>query len=224
MLTLARATGQGTNLALVKRRRISTETIARLPLYLRCLNEINAGQLTCSSDELAAGVGVNAAQVRKDLSYFSPPGVRGVGYRVDALRDLLRTELGLTEKHRVAIAGVGNLGRAILLYPGCTDAGFDIVVAFDTDPLRIGATLNGIVVDDIANLERVVREKAVTIGIIATPAGAAQAVADRFVAAGVRSVLNFAPSVLKLRSDVQVRRVDLSTELQILSYHQGQLG
>ena len=206
------------------KRKISSETIARLPLYLRSLNELDRGQMTCSSDALAAGAGVNAAQVRKDLSHFRPPGVRGVGYRVDALRDLLHRELGLTEKHRVAIAGTGNLGRAILLYPGCTDAGFDIVAAFDVDPMRIGTTLNGIVVDDLSNLERVVRHEAVTIGIIATPAEAAQAVAERFVAAGVRSVLNFAPSVLKLRSDVLVRRVDLSTELQILAYHQGQLG
>lgn len=196
-------------------------TVARLPLYLRALVEIGTSQSTCSSDELAEFAGVNPAQVRKDLSYLEAPGVRGVGYRVASLRDLLRVELKLNRKYRVAIAGAGNLGRALTLYPGFVDSGFEIVALFDIDPQRVGEDINGIPVDHMGDLERVVQERGVAIGIVATPTEAAQSAADRFVASGVTSILNFAPAILKVDAGVIVRRVDLSTELQILAYYQG---
>lgn len=177
-------------------------------------------QDTCSSDDLATGAGVNSAQVRKDLSYLDPPGVRGVGYKTAALRELLRRELGLNQKYRVAIVGAGNLGRALTLYPGFAEAGFEIACLFDTSPVTVGTTINGIRVEPLSALERVARSTEATIGIIATPMEAAQQVADRLVVAGIRSILNFAPAVLKVSERVQVRRVDLSTELQILAYHQ----
>lgn len=199
---------------------IPAATVARLPLYLRSLIEVAAGAPTCSSEELALLAGVNPAQVRKDLSYLDPPGVRGVGYRTAALRDLLRRELGLTKSYRVGIAGAGNLGKALTLYPGFVDSGFEIVALFDVDDSKVGERVSSVPVASMNDLEQVVRLEGVTIGIIATPADAAQSVADRFVAAGVHSILNFAPAVLRVRGDAQVRRVDLSTELQILAYHQ----
>ena len=196
-------------------------TVARLPLYLRALIDLGTSQSTCSSEELAECAGVNPALVRKDLSYLEAPGVRGVGYRVSSLRDQLRTELGLTRDYRAAIAGAGNLGRALTMYPGFLNSGFEIVALFDVDEELVGAEINSIPVSPLHALEDVVAEKQVGIGIIATPADAAQEVADRFVAAGVKSILNFAPAVLKAKEGVVVRRVDLSTELQILAYYQG---
>lgn len=196
-------------------------TVARLPLYLRALIDIGTSQATCSSDELAEYAGVNPAQVRKDLSYLEAPGVRGVGYRVSALRDRLRAELKLDRKYRVAIAGAGNLGRALTMYPGFVDSGFEIVALFDVDEQRVGDAINAIPVDHMNDLEPIVKERQVAIGIIATPTEAAQSVADRFVDAGVTSILNFAPAILKVAEGVIVRRVDLSTELQILAYYRG---
>jgi redox-sensing transcriptional repressor len=189
---------------------------------LRCLDEIESGQSTCSSDQLATSAGVNPAQVRKDLSYIDPQGVRGVGYNVPELRALLQRELGLTKEYRVAIAGAGNLGRALLLYPTFGEAGFNVVAVFDTDPAKIGTSIQSLTVEPMQNLEDAVETLGASIGIIATPAEAAQEVANRFVEAGVRSILNFAPAVLTKPPGVQVRRVDLSTELQILAYHQSQ--
>jgi len=163
--------------------------------------------------------GVNPAQVRKDLSYVGAAGVRGVGYGVDQLRSLLRRELGLMQEYRVAIAGAGNLGSALSRYPGFAEWGFEVVAIFDTDPAKVGEAVAGLSIDRLADLEQVVVARGVTIGIIATPSGSAQEVANRFVAAGVKSILNFAPTVLRQSPGVEVRRVDLSTELQILAYH-----
>lgn len=209
-----------TTLPLVKGN-LPAETIARLPIYLRSLVEMDETQRTCSSEELARWAGVNPAQVRKDLSYLSASGVRGVGYNTTTLRELLRRQLGLTRKYRVAIVGAGNLGRALTVYPGFAESGFEIVALFDVDEARVGERIGSVVVSSMDDLEQVVRRAAVTIGVIATPAGSAQSVAERLVGAGVCSILNFAPAVLKLSGSVRVRRVDLSTELQILAYHLG---
>jgi redox-sensing transcriptional repressor len=166
--------------------------------------------------------GVNPAQVRKDLSYIDPPGVRGVGYDVLELRAVLRRELGLTREYRVAIAGAGNLGSALTTYPGFRGWGFEVVAILDTDPTKVGNRINALTIEPMSELEDIVKANSISIGIIATPSVAAQEVADRFVDAGVRSILNFAPAVLKRPSGVQVRRVDLASELQILTYHQKQ--
>ncbi len=203
---------------------IPAATVSRLPLYLRCLGEIPPSQTTCSSEQLAEGAGVNPAQVRKDLSFIDPPGVRGVGYDVAELRALLRRELGLTKQYRVAIAGAGNLGSALTMYPGFNEAGFEVVALFDTDVTKIGTTINSLTVQPFKNIGAIVASLSVSIGVIATPLEAAQEVADRFVDAGIRSILNFAPAVLKRPAGIEVRRVDLSTELQILAYHQTQVG
>ena len=198
---------------------IPAATVARLPVYLRCLGDLPPTQQTCSSEELAAIAGVNSAQVRKDLSYLGSQGVRGVGYHVVELGNELRRALGLTHGYAVAIAGIGNLGRALSNYGGFAAWGFDVVALFDNDPAKVGTKRAGMVVESMDNLERTVKEKDVSIGIVASPAAAAQEIADRFIGAGLRSILNFAPTVLQVPEGVAVRRVDLSTELQILTFY-----
>lgn len=190
-------------------------TIERLPIYLQCLDELPATQWI-SSETLASMAGVNPAQVRKDLSYLGSYGVRGVGYDVDHLRRQIEKELsGCT----VAIVGAGNLGAALVNYPGFEERGFEVAGVFDNDSRKVGTTVHGVEIEPMDDLERLVAERQVQIGIIATPAHAAQEVAERLVGAGVRSILNFAPVVLQLPDQVDVRRVDLSTELQILSFY-----
>ena len=204
-------------------RSIPPATVSRLPVYLRSLRDLPPGQATCSSDQLAALAGVNSAQVRKDLSFLNPSGVRGVGYDVGALSDLLRNALGLTHEYRVAIIGAGNLGSALTNYGGFAGWGFEVVAVLDSDPIKVGTELAGLTIERTADLERIVRERDVAIAIIATPADAAQDLADRLVAADVRSILNFAPTSLHVPDNVAVRRVHLSTELQILTFHLQQL-
>jgi len=203
---------------------IPTATIARLPIYLRGLGDVPPGQTTCSSDELAASAGVNSAQVRKDLSYLNVSGVRGVGYSVDELREQLSTALGLKQGYAVAVVGAGNLGTALSNYGGFARWGFTVAGVFDIDDAKVGREVGGHLVRPLADLEEIVRQRNIAIGIVATPAQAAQQVADRFVAAGLRSILNFAPTVLQVPDGVSVRRVDFSTELQILTFHLQQAG
>ena len=198
---------------------IPKATIARLPLYLRCLSVLAPAQMTCSSDELAANAGVNSAQVRKDLSYLDVSGVRGVGYSVIELRHQLSTALGLNQGYAVAIVGAGNLGTALGNYGGFAAWGFTVAGVFDIDETKVGTEVGGHLVRSLVDLEQIVRQRNIAIGIVATPATAAQQVADRFIAAGLRSILNFAPTVLQVPDNVSVRRVDLSTELQILTFH-----
>ncbi len=163
--------------------------------------------------------GVNPAKVRKDLSYLGTFGVRGVGYDVEHLRFQIRVELGLESDWPVVIVGIGNLGRALANYGGFDERGFHVVGLFDADPLKIGSKLDGMVIESLDRLERAVRRRGARIGIITTPGDAAQEVADALGAAGIGSILNFAPTVLKAPSGVVVRRVDLSTELQVLSFY-----
>lgn len=199
------------------RKHIPDATVARLPVYLRCL-AMRAGAGTCSSEDLARTAGVNAAQVRKDLSFLGAQGVRGVGYDVDELKQDIRTALGLTHEFPVVIVGAGNLGRALANYRGFREWGFSIAAVLDVDARRIGSTISGTTVEPMSELEELVPERGIEIGIIATPSDQAQLVGDRLAAAGVRSILNFAPTVIRVEAS-EVRVVDLSTELQILAYH-----
>lgn len=198
---------------------IPSATVARLPVYLRCLSDLPTKQSTCSSDQLADIAGVNPAQVRKDLSHIDARGVRGVGYDIDELRRELRHALGLVKTYAVAIIGAGNLGTALSNYPGFAGWGFEVKAIFDVDPSKVGEYADGLVVEPLADLEKIVAGRSISIGIVATPSYAAQEVADRLMRAGVRSILNFAPAILRPGDGVEVRRVDLSTELQILAYH-----
>jgi redox-sensing transcriptional repressor len=195
--------------------------VARLPEYLRALHHLaEAGNDTVSSEGLAAAAGVNSAKLRKDLSHLGSYGTRGVGYDVGLLIEQIELVLGLTKRRAVALVGVGNLGHALAGYAGFGTRGFRIAALFDADPRRVGEVINGLVVRDIADLAEVVAAEEISIAVIATPAHAAQAVADLLVAAGVTSILNFAPCVLTVPEGVDVRKVDLAIELQILSFHE----
>jgi redox-sensing transcriptional repressor len=195
--------------------------VARLPVYLRALISLSErGTTTCSSEELAGAAGVNSAKLRKDLSYLGSYGTRGVGYDVDYLRYQIAREIGVTQDWPVVIVGIGNLGHALANYSGFSSRGFRIVALLDADPQRQGEDVGGLGVRPFEEVEALVADHGVAIGVIATPAAAAQGVCDRLVAAGVTSILNFAPSVLSVPEGVDVRKVDLSIELQILAYHE----
>lgn len=201
--------------------RIPEATVGRLPVYLRALMEAaEAHTLTLSSEALAERTGVNAAQVRKDLSHLGSFGTRGVGYEVEYLIAQITRHLGLTRDRRVAIVGLGNLGQALAHYRGFPARGFRIVAAFDADPEKVGRKIGDSVVRHVNELAEVVRRERVVIGLIATPPGVAQSVADRLVAAGVTSILNFAPTLIRVPDHVALRKVDLAIELQILSYYE----
>ena len=199
---------------------IPEATIARLPVYLRALYALaESGTATVSSEELAVAAGVNSAKLRKDLSHLGSYGTRGVGYDVDYLVYQVSRELGLTQDWPVVIIGVGNLGRALANYGGFASRGFRIAALLDSDPAVVGTVIARLAVQHSDTMEAVVRKHRVAIGVIATPAGSAQCSCDRLVAAGVTSILNFAPVVLSVPDGVDVRKVDLSIELQILAFH-----
>ncbi|MFW6193543.1 MAG: redox-sensing transcriptional repressor Rex [Gemmatimonadota bacterium] len=198
---------------------ISDSTVRRLSVYLRLLRDLGRdGQGVVSSRELAERSGTTSAQVRKDLSLFGSFGKRGRGYDVDDLRATLEEILGLGRSWRVALAGVGKIGGALLGYEDLEGRGFEIVAAFDTDPDKIGRSVFGVEVEALDRLEDVVEDREVEMAIIATPPGAAQGVTDRLVEAGVRGLLNFAPVRLEVPSDVAVRSMDVALEMEGLSF------
>lgn len=204
-------------------RRIPEATVARLPVYLRALSELSGERTaTISSEDLAVLAGVNAAQVRKDLSHLGSYGVRGVGYEVDYLIRQVNRELGLTGQRAVAIVGVGNLGRALVNYDGFHGRGFEVVAAFDNDPAKLGQTVAGVAVQPVSALVEVCRRQRVAIGVVTAPRQVAQELTDMLVEAGVVSILNFAPIVLQVPSHVALRQVDLGVELQILGFYERQ--
>lgn len=202
-------------------RGIPEATVARLPVYLRALTACaERGTVVASSQELAEATGVNSAKLRKDLSYLGSYGTRGVGYDVQYLCYQIARELGLTQDWPVVVVGIGNLGQALVNYAGFATRGFRIVALLDADPARQGGRHGEHRIHGMDRLEELVGEHGVSIGVITTPAAAAQEVADRLVAAGVTSILNFAPAVISVAPGVDVRKVDLSIELQILAYHE----
>jgi redox-sensing transcriptional repressor len=206
----------------MRNRPIPEATVARLPMYLRSLLDLAEGRgvMTVSSEELARLAGVNAAKVRKDLSYLGSYGTRGVGYDVEYLLYQITRELGLTQDWPTAMIGIGNLGRALASYKGFAERGFRITALFDVDDKVIGEEVAGLTVRHIDELKEAVAEEGLCIGIISTPPSGAQEVAEKLVDAGIKSILNFAPSHVNVPPDVNVRKVDLSVELQILSFYQ----
>lgn len=201
-------------------RAIPEAAVARLAVYLRVLSGMaEQGVGTISSEELSVASGVNSAKLRKDLSYVGSYGTRGVGYEVAVLIEEIERILGLTRNHSVAVVGIGNLGHALANYGGFPSRGFPVVALFDVDEDLVGIPVGGIPVNHIDEIGTVCAARDVSIGVIATPPPAAQAVCDRLVSAGVRCILNFAPVVLQVPDDVEVRKVDLAVEMQILSFH-----
>jgi redox-sensing transcriptional repressor len=202
-------------------RRIPEPTVVRLPLYQRILLDMaRSGTDTISSAQLAELAGVNAAKVRKDLSHLGTYGTPGTGYDVEYLLGQIERELGLDQDWPVVVVGMGNLGRALARSQGFSSHGFRVVALFDTDAGKIGEDVAGCVVRHLDELDAVAAEQRLAIGVITTPASSAQDVADRLVGAGVGSILNFAPSLLSLPSHVLLRHVDLSIELQVLTFYQ----
>jgi redox-sensing transcriptional repressor len=203
------------------RRRIPEATVARLPVYLRILSErFDVGVTSMSSEELAEFAGLNAAKVRKDLSYLGSYGTRGVGYDVEFLVYQIRRELGLTHDWPVVIVGAGNLGQALAGYNGFGDRGFPVGGIVDVDTAKIGSVVGGVRVRHIDELAQVVQSRGISIGVIATPGPAAQEAAEALVGAGITSLLNFAPTVINVPPGISVRKVDLAVELQILAFHE----
>lgn len=203
------------------RRDIPDATVARLPEYLRALADVaERGISSVSSEELAQTAGVRSTQLRKDLSHLGSYGIRGVGYEVEHLALEISRALGLTQEWPVAIVGMGNLGRALAAYSGFATGGFHVAAVFDEDATLSGGLVADLPISPMTDLGQLVRERGITIAVIATPAASAQSVCDALVEAGVRSVLNFAPLVLAAPDDVDIRRVDLSTELHVLAFHE----
>lgn len=195
-------------------------TVARLPGYLRALQATAAeGAVLASSDELAARAGVTPAQLRKDLSFLGSYGRRGVGYDVAHLREQITVVLGLADVRRVLLVGVGNLGHALANYAGIAERGFVLVGLVDVDPAVVGTTVAGLVVEHADDLREVVARTGATIAVLTTPASVAQRTVDELVAAGVVGVLTFAPGALRVPDHVDVRTVDVASELQILAFH-----
>ena len=206
-------------------RTIPEATVARLAVYLRVLTGLaDGGRSTVSSGELASAAGVNPAGLRKDLSHLGPCGVRGVGYEVGTLRDRIARVLGVERARPCVLVGIGNLGSALADYAGFDSRGFEFVGLFDTAATRIGQRIGGRSVRPLDDLEDVVERTRASIGVIATPADVAQTVCDRLAAAGVSSILNFAPVTLAAPPGVDVRQVDLSVELQVLAFLGSQRG
>ena len=201
-------------------RDIPQATVTRLATYLRVLGGLSdTGTLIVSSEELATASGVGSAKLRKDLSFLGPNGVRGVGYDVLRLQARIENALGLDRGHRVVLVGVGNLGRALARYPGFDRRGFTMAGLFDSDPTLVGTRVGALTIRHVDGLESGARELGATVGVVATPGDAAQTVCDVLVRSGVRSVLSFASTALDVPEHVEVRRVDLAVEMQVLSFN-----
>lgn len=195
-------------------------TIRRLSVYTRCLLQLEEdGVKTVSSQELAERFNLNSAQVRKDLAYFGEFGVRGIGYYVSGLKVELQRILGLDREWAVALVGFGNLGSALFRYKGFGRQGFRIAAIFDDDPAKSGREVDGVPILPITELAREAKSRGVQIGIVAVPGEGAQDVTDRLVAAGIKAILNFAPTRIRVPRDVRLKDVDLSIELETLSFY-----
>lgn len=199
--------------------KIPVSTIDRLSIYMRTLEKLRLdGMKTISSLQLAELSGVNSAQLRKDLAYFGQFGTRGRGYDIKSLLQNLKKILGVDKKWKMVLIGVGNLGSALLAYPEFKEEGFEVVGAFDNSFSKVGKKLEGIKIQDIDKVEAFLKREKIKIGIITTPVGVAQEIADRLIKGGVKAILNFSPVSLNIPKDIKVKNVNLSKELESLSY------
>ena len=200
--------------------RVPQPTIERMSAYLQCMRNLRAsGMTTASSSQISQGTGINAAQFRKDLSYFGEFGTPGLGYDVAELEAHLSRIMGLDKRHDVLLLGAGNLGSALLHYPGFPLRGFHVVAAFDVDKNKVGTEINGTRVHHVDELVSMNVQLRATVGVIAVSGEAAQAAVDKLVAAGVQAILNFAPVSILVRPGIVVRHVDLTSQLEVLSYY-----
>ncbi len=203
----------------MKTEKISELTTNRLSIYLRCLNEMSSeGIKTVSSDKLAKRFHLNSAQIRKDLACFGEFGVRGVGYYVDDLRNQITTILGLDKNHRVAIIGAGRLGMALADYYGFRQTNFDVAALFDTDSAKIGKSVGELKVFDIRDFKKIIKRFDIDVAVIAVPAQFAQKVLESVEKAGIKAIMNFAPTPLKVDKSIKLKTIDLTISLESLSY------
>ncbi|MHC4364585.1 MAG: redox-sensing transcriptional repressor Rex, partial [Planctomycetota bacterium] len=208
-----------TGIPFMRYHKIPDQTVQRLPIYLRGLMVSSEhGHNSISSKDLAEFVGVTPWQIRKDFSYFGDFGTRGVGYNIENLAKEIKKILRLNIVHRVALVGVGNLGSAVLAYPGFRTYGLDIAAAFDSDAEKIGNKINGVVIEDVSNI-RSLKERNMDLAIITVPREAAQATADALVEAGVRGILKFSPCYITVPRKVKVIRIDIAMDLARLPYY-----
>ncbi|MFA6850220.1 MAG: redox-sensing transcriptional repressor Rex [Selenomonadaceae bacterium] len=199
---------------------ISKATIDRLPLYFRTLRLAqDEGIDIISSDELGRRLSITPEQIRKDLASFGQFGKKGVGYYVNELKRNVGEILGLDNHWNIAVVGIGHLGAALANYQNFVTLGFNLVALFDQDPNVIGATVNHVKVEDISQLDTIIKQRNIQIGIIAVPAAFAQGIADQFVKAGIRGIWNFAPIKMKVPESMHIVNEDLSVGLSSLSYH-----
>ena len=203
--------------------KIPEVTVERLSIYLRAIKKFHEDEIL-SSQGLAELVGTSDGQVRKDLAYFGEFGVPGQGYKVGKLIEEISHILGLDKDQRIALVGVGKLGSALLGYPGFKSKGFKIKAAFDNDPSKVGKTWQGVTIQSVQKIARVISQEKIDIGIITTPAPATQEVANKLVEGGVKGILNFAPTRIVVPAHVKLRNVDLAIQLEGLSYFLTQLG
>jgi len=205
--------------------KIPEMTVRRLSVYTRCLQQLEEdGVKTVSSQELAERFNFNSAQVRKDLAYFGEFGVRGIGYYVAGLKAELQKILGLDREWPVVLVGLGNLGAALFHYKGFSKQGFRIVAVFDDDPAKAGNTVDGVPIMPMRDLPKETKARNLQIAIVAVPAESAQAVTEKLTAAGIKAILNFAPGRIRAVKDVRLKNVDLSIELESLSFYLAQGG
>lgn len=206
----------------MKTLKIPEATIIRLSVYSRHLTDVDRkGIITTSSGDIAEGVGVSPAQVRKDLAYFGEFGTRGVGYNVKDLRQHILRILGLSVDWSVCLVGAGNLGLALSTYKGFTERGFIITSIFDADPAKVGTKIGNVEVLPIEQLQEVAKQNRTQIGIVTVPAAFAQEIADQLIKAGVQAILNFAPVVLNVPPEIELRNVDLTVNLEVLTFNVG---
>jgi redox-sensing transcriptional repressor len=205
----------------MKLAKIPMATINRLSIYMRTLQELSEEEVdVISSERLAKQCGVNPAQIRKDLAYFGEFGVRGVGYRVTDLVHQIKEILGLNRTWNLAIIGIGNIGSSMIRHGNFVKHGYVFTAAFDVDPQKVGKRLpNGLIIDHVDQLEEVVKECNVHVGVIATPASAAQSVANQLILAGINGILNFAPIQIQVPDCCHVENVDFTIKLDCIAYH-----
>ena len=200
--------------------RIPQPTIERLSAYLQCVRGLRAdGVATASSTEIAQSTGINAAQFRKDLSYFGEFGTPGLGYDLADLEEHISRIMGLDSRHDVLLVGAGRLGSALSQYMGFAQRGFHLVAAFDNDTEKVGRTLGDCPIYHIDELAKINATLNAVVGIVTVPRAAAQEAVDKLVAAGVQAILNFAPMTILVRPGIVVRNVDLTSQLEVLSYY-----
>ena len=198
--------------------KIPLPTVNRLSLYLKCFSELaQSGVEYASSDQVAQSIGLNPAQVRKDLAYFSKFGRRGFGYHVEQLKEHISKILGTSREWRLAVVGTGNLGRALLMYPGFQARGFKIIAGFDIDPAKVGWELDGVRIYHLDEIEKVIKREKIDIVVITTPKDSLDPVMARLKETGIKGVLNFAGKHLK-DENIIVRNVDVALELEQLTF------